>query len=117
MTVWAGMSMLPTDITSHAKAGNDTAGTHPEIRDYLEEGQAVIRSPDLVFQSTRDARSRVFYHLRAGRGDFAGKHLVVIVKYAQQPEGRRGYVSTVYLSRSVYAQGALLWPRTESAPR
>jgi hypothetical protein len=42
---------------------------------------------------------------------------VVIVKYAQQPDGRRGYVSTVYLSRAVYAQGALLWPRTESAPR
>jgi hypothetical protein len=79
----------------HAKAGNDTAGTHPEIRDYLEEVQAVIRSPDLVFQSTRDTRSRVFYHLHAGRGDFAGKPLVVIVKYAQQPDGRWGYVSTV----------------------
>ena len=84
---------------------------------YLEEVEATIMSPDLVFQSTRDARSRVFYRLRAGRGDFAGKHLVVIVKYAQQPDGRRGYVSTVYLSRAVYAQGALLWPRTESAPR
>jgi uncharacterized protein YuzE len=84
----------------HAKAGNDTVGTHPEIRDYLEEVQATIMSPDLVFQSTRDARSQVFYRLRAGRGVFTGKHLVVIVKYAQQPDSRRGYVRTVYLSRA-----------------
>jgi hypothetical protein len=70
-----------------------------------------------VYAAYRYHFTRVFYHLRAGRGDFAGKHLVVIVKYAQQPDGRRGYVSTVYVSRAVYAQGALLWPRTESAPR
>ncbi len=116
-TDYEGTPVVLSRATWHAKAGNDTLGTHPEIRDCLEEVQAAIMSPDLVFQSTRDARSRIFYRLRAGRGDFAGKHLVVIVKYAQQPDGRRGYVSTVYLSRAVYAQGALLWPRTESAPR
>ena len=55
--------------------------------------------------------------LRVGRGDFAGKHLVVVVKYVQQAEGQRGYVSTVYLSRAVYAQGVLLWSRTENTPR
>jgi hypothetical protein len=120
LIVWADTDMLPIVLsraTWHAKTGNDTLGTHPEIRDYLEEVEATIMSPDLVFQSTHDARSRVFYRLRAGRGDFAGKHLVVIVKYAQQPDGRRGYVNTVYLRRAVYAQGGLLWPRTESAPR
>jgi hypothetical protein len=116
-TDYEGTPVVLSRATWHAKAGNDTVGTHPEIRDYLEDVQATITSPDLVFQSTRDARSRVFYRLRAGRGDFTGKHLVVVVKYAQQTDGRRGYVSTVYLSRAVYAQGALLWPRTESAPR
>jgi hypothetical protein len=116
-TDYEGAPVVLSRATWHAKAGNDTVGIHPEIRGYLEEVQATIMSPDLVFQSTRDARSRVFYRLRAGRGDFTGKHLVVIVKYAQQPDGRRGYVSTVYLSRAVYAQGALLWPRMESAPR
>jgi hypothetical protein len=116
-TDYEGTSVVLSRAMWHAKAGNDTVGTHPEIQGYLEEVQATIMSPDLVFQSTRDARSRVFYRLRAGRGDFAGKHLVVIVKYAQQPDGRRGYVSTVYLSRAVYAQGGLLWPRTESALR
>jgi len=73
--------------------------------------------PDLVFQSTRDARTRLFYRLRVGRRDFAGKHLVVVVKYVQQVGGRRGYVSTIYLSRAVYAQGVLLWSRPENAPR
>src|SRR5262245_43100054 len=97
-TAYEGTPVGLSQTTWHAKAGNDPLGTHPEIRDYVEEVQATIMSPDLVFQSTRDARSRVFYRLRAGRGDFAGKHLVVIVKYAQQPEGRRGYVSTIYVS-------------------
>src|SRR5512145_2024265 len=116
-TDYEGTTVVLSRATWHAKAGNDTVGTHPEIRDYLEVVQATIMSPDLVFQSTRDIRSLIFYCLRAGRGDFAGKHLVVVVKYAQQPDGRRGYVSTVYLSRAVYAQGVLLWPRMESAPR
>ena len=89
-TDYEGTPVVLSRATWHAKACNDTVGTHPEIRDYLEEVQATIISPDLVFQSIRDARSRVFYRLRAGRGDFTGKHLVVVVKYAQQPDGRRG---------------------------
>ena len=115
-TDYEGTPVVLSRATWHAKAGNDTVGTHPEIRGYLEDVEAVIASPDLGFQSTRDARTRLFYRLRVGRGDFVGTHLVVVVKYAQQPDGRRGYVSTVYLSRAVYAQGALLWPRTENAP-
>src|SRR5690242_5977569 len=77
------VSVCPEEYSHITKAGNDAVGTHPEIRDYLEEVQATIMSPDLVLQSTRDARSRVCYRLRVGRGEFTGKHLVVIVKYAQ----------------------------------
>ena len=116
-TDYAGTPVVLSRETWHAKAGNDTLGTHPEIRDYLEDVEAAIASPDLVFQSTRDARTRLFYRLRVGRDDFAGKHLVVVVKYVQQAGGQRGYVSTMYLSRAVYAQGVLLWSRTENAPR
>jgi hypothetical protein len=114
---YTGISVVLSRATWQAKAGNDTLGTHPEIRDYLADVEAAIALPDLVFQSTHDTRTRLFYRLRVGRGDFAGKHLVVVVKYVQQAEGQRGYVSTVYLSRAVYAQGVLLWSRTENAPR
>jgi hypothetical protein len=114
---YEGTPVVLSHATWHAKAGNETLGTHPEIGGYLEDVEAAIASPDLVFQSTRDARTRLFYRLRVGRGDFVGKHLVVVVKYVQQAGGRRGYVSTVYLSRAVYAQGVLLWPRMENAPR
>jgi hypothetical protein len=110
---YEGTPVVLSRVTWHAKAGNDELGTHPEIRGYLEDVKATIQSPALVFQSTRDERSRIFYHLRAGRGDFAGKHLVVVVKYLEQEWARRGYVSTMYLSRAVYSQGALLWPRAE----
>jgi hypothetical protein len=110
---YEGTAVMLSRMTWHAKAGNDELGTHPEIRSYLEDVKAAIQSPDLVFQSTRDERSWIFYRLRAGRGDFAGKHLVVVVKYLEQGWARRVYVSTMYLSRAVYSQGALLWPRAE----
>ncbi len=97
--------------TWRAKAGNDEPGEHPEVRDCLEEARLAIEQPDVVFQSTRDRRSRLFYQLSAGRGHFAGKHLVVVVKYVAEPTGIRGYVSTLYLSRTVYARGEQLWPR------
>jgi hypothetical protein len=112
---YEGTPVVLSRVTWHAKAGNDELGTHPEIRGYLEDPKATIQSPDLVFQSTRDECSWIFYRLRAGRGDFTGKHLVVVVKYLEQKMVRRGYVSTMYLSRAVYSQGALLWPRAENS--
>jgi hypothetical protein len=97
-----GTPIVLSQATWHAKAGNDESGIHPEIRDYVEDVRVAIESPDLVFQSSRDGRSRLFYRLGAGRGEFAGKHVVVVVNYAQEVTGRRGYVGTMYLSRAVY---------------
>lgn len=110
---YGGTPVILSWATWRAKAGNNEPGEHPEIRDYLEDVQVTIQKPDLVFQSTRDPRSRLFYRLSVGRGRFAGKHLVVVVKYVAEPTGVRGYVSTLYLSRTVYAGGKQLWPRTE----
>jgi hypothetical protein len=114
---YQGTPVVLSRTTWHAKAGNDEVGSHPEIRGYLRDVKGTVESPDLVFQSTRDERSCVFYRLQAGRDDFSGKHLVVVVKYVQQTTGRRGYVSTIYLSRTVYSQGTLLWPRTGTPSR
>ncbi len=117
ITDYAGTPVVLSRATWHAKAGNDAPGTHPEIRGYLEEVRTTIASPNRVFASTSDARSRLFYRLGAGRGgDFAGTHVVVVVKYVQEATSRRGSVGTVYLSRAVYARGVQLWPRTEKAP-
>lgn len=109
---YEGTPVVLSRTTWHTKAGNDETGSHPEIRGYFADVQQAIETPDLVFQSTRDARSRIFYLLKRGAGTFAGKHLVVIVKYVQDTDGTRGYVSTIYLSRSIYSKGALLWPTT-----
>ncbi len=99
--------------TWQVKAGNGEPGNHPEVRDYLEELRTAIERPDYVFQSTYDPRSHIFYRLSAGRASFAGKHLVVVIKYINEPTGIQGYVSTLYLSRTVYARGVQLWPPTE----
>ncbi len=56
-TDYEGTPVVLSRATWHTKAGNDTLGTHPEVRSYLEDVQATITSPDLVFESTRDARS------------------------------------------------------------
>jgi len=101
--------------TWQAKAGNAEPGEHPEVRGYLEDARLAIEQPDFVFQSLQDGRCHVFYRLAVGRDRFAGKHLVVVVKYVLEPAGVRGYVSTLYLSRAIYARGAQLWPKTETS--
>jgi len=112
---YEGTTVMLSRATWQVKAGDSEMGSHPEIRGYLDDVKAAIASPDLVFQSTREERSRIFYRLRAGQGNFAGKHLVIVKKYVERAESRRGYVSTIYLSRAVYSQGPLLWPRTATA--
>lgn len=116
-TDYEGTPVVLSRATWHAKAGNDEPGIHPEVRDYLEDARDAIESPDLVFQSSRDERSHIFYRLAAGRGDFVGKHVVVVIKYVQEVTVRRGYVGTMYLSRAVYSRGVQLWPRTTNVPR
>jgi hypothetical protein len=111
---YAGVSVALSEETWQTKAGNGLPGSHPEIRSYLLDIQAAIESPDFVFESTRDSRSYAFYQLDCGRGDFIGKHLVVIVKYVIEDTELRGYVSTVYLTRRVYTKGRLLWKKTEN---
>jgi hypothetical protein len=76
----------------------------------MEDIKRTIESPDLVFQSHRDDRACIFYKIGAGRGDFAGKHLVVVVKYIDEFDAVRGYISTIYISRSIYSKGTQLWP-------
>ncbi len=106
ITDYAGTPVVLSRATWHATAGNDTPGTPPEIRGYLEEVRTTIASPNRVFASTSDARSRLFSRLGAGRGgDFAGTHVVVVVKYVQEATSRRGDVGTVSRSRAVYARG------------
>lgn len=98
MTVFLGRETWQTKIVEH-----------PEIQDYLVDVETTIQSPDLVFSSTRDERSRIFYRLYVGRDKWQDKHLVVVVKYVREETEMRGYVSTVYLSRAVYSRGELLW--------
>ena len=64
-THYVGIPVVLNRSTWQAKAGHDELGTHPEIRDCLADVQATIESPTLVFQSTRDERSRIFYRLGA----------------------------------------------------
>jgi len=110
---YEGIPVVLSKSTWHSKAGNDTPGTHPEIRDYLEDIKSVVESPDLVFKSTQEERSCIFYKLHACRGAFVGKHLAAVVKYVEEPDGLRGYISTMYISRSVYSKGFKLWEKKQ----
>jgi hypothetical protein len=114
---YQAIPVVLSQTTWQAKAGNGAPGMHPEIREYLEDIRMTIEAPDMVFQSSRDARARVFYKLAVGRGNLQGKHLVVVVKYVDEAPGLRGYVGTMYLSRSIYARGVQVWPKTENSPQ
>jgi hypothetical protein len=109
-TDYEGTPVALSTVTWQVKAGNGGPGAHPEIHNYQEDVRKTVEAPHLVFQSARDERSRIFYRLGVGRDKFAGKHLVVIVKYVNEAGGRRGYIGTMYLSRSVYARGDQVWP-------
>jgi hypothetical protein len=110
---YEGITVCLSKNTWYSKAGDGSPGTHPEIRDYLEDIKATVESPDLVFKSTREERSRVFYKLHVCRGVFAGRHLATVVKYVEEPEGLRGYISTMYITRSVYSKGLKLWEKKQ----
>ncbi len=69
-TDYQGHPVVLSKTTWHTKAGDETTeGTHPEIRDYLEDIRHTIESPDIVFQSNTDERSRIFYKTGVGRGE------------------------------------------------
>jgi hypothetical protein len=86
---------------------------HPEVAPYLDAIQRAIQQPDIVFESKQRDDTHLFYRLNAGVGRYHGKHLIVVVKYVQENEDRRGYISTTYLSRNVSSGGKILWQRTE----
>ena len=110
---YEGVPVILSRATWRVNAGNDEPGEHPEVRHYLDDIHSAIENPDSFFQSPRDERSRVFYRLNVGRGRFTGRHLVIVVKYVMEPQGLCGYISTIYLSRAVYARGEQLWPKTQ----
>ncbi len=84
---------------------------HPEVADYVDTIRLTIGEPDIVFESTTRSDTRLLYKLNAGRDEYQGKHLVIVVKYVQETDALRGYVSTAYLARGLYAGGKILWQR------
>ncbi|MBI4677296.1 MAG: hypothetical protein HY748_06910 [Elusimicrobia bacterium] len=85
---------------------------HPEVREYLQEIRLTIQSPEAVYPSRRDPRSRLFYRSDLTRGEFKDYWLVVVVKYVREPSGSKGYVSTAFISRSLKKRSEKLWPRS-----
>lgn len=101
-TVWEEKILSPTPIG------------HPEVKPYLDQIKEAISDPDLVFRSSRRHDVKIFYGLKVGVGEYAGLHLIVIVKYVVEEDGQmRGYISTTYLTRKIYSQGELLWKKPD----
>jgi len=95
----------------HAKIISAAPIGHPEVAEYLDDIRALIQDPDIVFASTQRSNTHLFYTLDAGRGEYKGKALVVVVKYVEEKDGLRGYISTTYLARGLYARGKIVWQK------
>lgn len=104
-TVWEEKILSPTPIG------------HPEVAPYLELVSHTIAEPDVVFQSTRRPDSNVFYCLNINDDQNHHLHLVVVIKYLNELSGKRGYVSTIYLTRKLYAKGEILWVKKQKLNR
>lgn len=94
-------------ITSTAPTG------HPEVADYLDDIRQTIADPDIVFESSVRADTRLFCRLNVGRGTFQGKHLTIVIKYVQESHGNHGYVSTAYLIRAFVTNRRVLWEKRD----
>lgn len=102
--------ILSREVWEDKILSSDPSG-HPEVGPYLDEIQKAITQPDVVFESTHRQDVKLLYRLAAGVGRYEGLHIVVVVKYTQETEGIRGYVSTVYLTRKLYSRGKILWTK------
>lgn len=84
---------------------------HPEVKEYLEEIALTIQSPEAVYLSARDPRSRLYYRSDLTRGEFKNYWIVAVVKYVKEASGLKGYVSTAFISRELKKRGNKLWPK------
>lgn len=89
----------------------DSKRGHPEVKDYLSEIKTTISSPDFVFQSLRDKRSKLLYKGGLTSGKFKDCCILVVVKYIKEHDYFHGYVSTVMLTNHVKKGGGLLWKK------
>lgn len=108
-----GMIVILSRQGREHKILSSDPGGHPEVAPYLDEIQKTIAEPDVTFESTRRRNVQLLYRLGVGVGRYEGLHVVVVVKYVQEPEGLRGYVSTAYLTRRFYSKGRILWIRPD----
>ena len=76
---------------------------HPEVTDFIEQIDNVLREPDTVRRSIRDERVVLYYRYEADL--FVGKWIVVVVKRID-----RNYVSTIYVTDRIKS-GEVLWTK------
>ena len=105
-----GVEVILEKSVWHGKILHPALG-HPEVKDYLNEIKLTVQSPEAVYASARDYRSRLFYRSGLTRGKFKNYWIVVVVKYPREPSGLKGYVSTAFIARSLKKRGEKLWPR------
>lgn len=102
--------ILGREVWEDKILSSDPSG-HPEVGPYLDEIQRAITQPDVVFASTHRQDVKLLYRLAVGVDRYEGLHVVAVVKYVQETEGMRGYVSTVYLTHKLYSRGKILWTK------
>src|SRR3990172_7808813 len=94
---YQGFKVVLTSATWFKKVLDPVFG-HPEVKPYQSQLRRSIRTPEYVYQSIKDPRSKLFFHTIT-KSDFSSYFLVVVVKYVLELKGMVGYVSTVMINR------------------
>lgn len=109
---YSGISVILSKRTWGEKLLDPVYG-HPEVKPLLPFIKTTIQSPEQVFQSIRDPRSKLICR-KITSGSYASYFLVVVVKYVKEDASVIGYVSTVMINRKLPRTSKLIWQKNRS---
>jgi len=76
---------------------------HPEVRQYKSRIKEVLKEPDYIKRSKRDAEVLLYYKFY--KDIFKGKYMICVVK-----KGIRSFILTCYITDTI-KKGVSLWER------
>ena len=83
---------------------------HPEVKRFLPKIQSAIKSPDYVYMSKRDPRSKLFF-AKIKKGEFKDHYLNIVIKYIREDNKKVGYILTVMINRELPKKSKPIWQK------
>lgn len=97
------IDVLDEEIVLIQQTRANILNKHPEVADFIDQLESVLRKPDEIRRSIRDDRVMLYYRYESDV--LNGKWIVVVVKRVD-----RNFVSTIYATDKVKS-GEVIWTK------